>query len=684
MDFMSENVYIDAGFQHLCESVFVRLCQIVGTSVQVAIRRETKDIKEMVDRRAADNDDIIDLQSGSRREGFRLEGSDYDYMYWLNNHRVIFDMFQSEYYYTENKTLILSDNSESPPGFTLLELLTSTTNREVQSARVPMNDRLYISSSLYRQQTQEHHFPGSIAHGPCESGEVPGGLEYDMAWCFACDFWPGSASSWINRCHSWPDREVVNEIVRNGCHFVPIGHPLGLHEHEEWRISFSLAEHKLVHSMNHCQFLTYGLLKIFLKEVIDKQSEETNKLLCSYHMKTVIFWIIQQNAVPLWCPQNLLASFWVCFKLLLKWVYEGVCPNFFIPENNLFLSKVHGSAQRKLFLELHGLYEKGLACLLQSPSIKSYITNVLYNPRLSINANEDRMISECDHDKGLFNEIDRNISYSPQNLDHCIKYLHTIELMIGEPLTQYQVLMLQRSTAIILQGTAFSLNNMYTNTCLNKQMYFADRMPCHMLKLTAKFGCISDMMYIAMFYCKTFRYREALYITEMIKVKLAQPGLMYREHVDPERYTEAVGGQSWSTKMRRAVAYDIELDAHTCYINELTLEQQSAIQNNRMITNIHVPLFVVLHFVEFLCYRHTDTRLAQTALEELQVLVHHDQGLYVHHLGRDISWEILGICQQMTGNLQAALYSYQQSITQYPWNKIQNATQMRIQDLHIT
>ena len=152
---------------------------------------------------------------------------------------------------------------------------------------------------------------------------------------------------------------------------------------------------------------------------------------------------------------------------------------------------------------------------------------------------------------------------------------------------------------------------------------------------------------------------------------------MLHVHVDPERYTEAVGEQSWSPKMRQAVAHDISLNVHTCYINELRPEQQSASQH------IHIPLFVLLHFVEFLCYRHIDTTLAQTALEELQVLVHHDQGLYVDYLRRDISWEILGICQQMTGNLQAALYSYQQSLTQFPCNRVQNATQMRIQDQHV-
>ncbi|XP_022304301.2 uncharacterized protein LOC111112842 isoform X2 [Crassostrea virginica] len=673
MDVFSRNV--GTGFQHLCESVFVGLCKIIGTSVQVAIRRETVDIAEIVRRQSADNDDVIRMESGSMREGFRLEGSDMDLMFWQNDEKVIWNMFQSEYYYTANKTLILSDSSESPPGFTLLELLTPTTDREVQSACVPMNGRFYIASSLFRKSMMSHLFPDSTEHGPCESGEILG-REYDYAFCFSCDFWPPTASSWIGRCHSWPDNEVVNSIARSGCHFVPIGNPLGIHghEHEEWRISFSLAEHKLVHAMNHCQFLTYGLLKIFLKEVIDKQSKETNKLLCSYHMKTVIFWVIQQNAVPLWCPQNLLASFWVCFKLLLKWVYEGACPNFFIPENNLFLSKVHGSAQKKLFLELHGLYEKGLVCLLQSPSIKSYITNVLYNPRLSICTNEDRMISECDHDKELFIQIYLNTSCSPQNLDHCIKYLHNIELMIGEPLTQYQVLTLQRSTANILQSTAFTLHNTYTNTGRNKQMYIADRMSCLMLKLAAKFGFISDMMYIAMFYCKTFRFRKALYITEMIKVKLAQPGLMYRRRVDPERYTEAVGGQSWSTKMRQAVAHDIQLNIHTCYINELTPEQQSE--------SLHIPLFVMLHFVEFLCYKQIDTTLAKRALEELQVLVHYDQGLFADELYRDISWEILGICQQMTGNHQAALYSYKQSLEQFPFHGIQTATQRRIQELY--
>uniref|UniRef100_K1Q001 Uncharacterized protein C3orf59-like protein n=1 Tax=Magallana gigas TaxID=29159 RepID=K1Q001_MAGGI len=617
--------------------------------------------------------------SGSMREGFRLHDSDVDTMIWLTNHRVIWDFSQSEYYNIHRQVLILCDSSESPAGFTLLWLPLERADNIVLSSCVRMNGGLYLSSSKYRDHTCTTITPDSRVHGPCSSG-TNGPLEYDNAYCFVSDFWPPSAASWIDRCHSWPPPHVVNDIVRNGCHFVAIGHKLGNNEGNEWRISFSQAEYKLVYSMNHTQFLTYGLLKLFLKEIINTGfRREEDKLLCSYHMKTAVFWAIQQNTLPHWCPQNLLAGFWVCFKLLLKWVYEGICPNFFIPENNMFLSKIHGQAQASLFRRLYGLYEKGIAMLLHSPSIRSSIIDVLCNPRLTVCTDEHTLISEAEFDMKLFVEIDRNDALYRTDQQYCMKILHIIEQLLESPLSQYQVVSLQKHTATILQCTAFTLHK-YTNTGVNKQMHIADKMSCHMLKLAAKFGFVSDMLYIVIYYYKTLRYREALSVIEMTKVKLVQPYLMHEGHVDRVRYTEAVGGQSWSTKMRQAGARDIKLHNELCYISELLPEQQSSRQNSWHA--LYIPPFVLLHMLEFLCSRHVDTVRAKTALDDLQALVHHDQVLYIGDICRDISWEILGICQQMAGNLQAALYSFLQSLRQFPFNKIQNATTQRIYDLH--
>lgn len=116
-------------------------------------------------------------------------------------------------------------------------------------------------------------------------------------------------------------------------------------------------------------------------------------------MKTAVFWAIQQNALPHWRPQNLLVGFWVCFKLLIKWVYEGVCPNFFIPENNMFLNNIFGEAQTTLFRRLYRMYENGLTLLLHSPSIGSHVIKVLCNPRVRRCTNEHALVSEVEFDK---------------------------------------------------------------------------------------------------------------------------------------------------------------------------------------------------------------------------------------------------------------------------------------------
>nr|XP_022339147.1 uncharacterized protein LOC111134433 [Crassostrea virginica]XP_022339156.1 uncharacterized protein LOC111134433 [Crassostrea virginica] len=296
------------------------------------------------------------------------------------------------------------DSSESPPGFTLLWLPLEDADTDVLLSCVRINGALYISSEKYRSNTCNQIIHSSTIHGPCSSGRHVTGMEYDNAHCFVSEFWPPSALSWRDRCHSWPQPHVVDDITRGGCHFVAIGHKLGQHADSEWRISFSKAEQKLVYAMNHIQFLIYGLLKLFIKE-FNNGLREQEKLLCSYHMKTAMFWVIQQNTTHDWSPKNLLGGFWVCFKLLIKWVYEGVCPNFFIPENNMFLNNVHGEAQRNLLTHLYSLYEKGIAFLLEIPSISSCIMDVLCNPRLSVCTDEQTLISDTEIDAHLYEEI---------------------------------------------------------------------------------------------------------------------------------------------------------------------------------------------------------------------------------------------------------------------------------------
>lgn len=167
----------------------------------------------------------------------------------------------------------------------------------------------------------------------------------------------------------------------------------------------------------------------------------------------------------------------------------------------------------------------------------------------------------------------------------------------------------------------------------------------------------------------------------MARVNYAQPYLMFRGNVDIQGYSDAVGGQSLTRKMRQTAAMYIILSNQIVYIDELILEQQS--NQDRKWSVLFIPPVVMFFMLEFLCYKHVDTRRAQSSLDDLQAIVHHDKNKVIDVVKRDISWEILGICHQIAGNLQAALYSYQQSLGQVSFHKFQTATRQRIHDLHM-
>lgn len=248
--------------QKFSESVYVALCLKIGTHQQVAIRRELSDILELCSNKMTEPGKNVWALSGSRREGFRFQDSDIDLMFWEEIPRVVWDYSQCQFYDTNKYKFIFSDSSESLPGFTLILLTLDRVNSHVASTCVNINGAFCISSSRYRDKTCE--FQTFRPHGPCTSGRI-GSTDIDHAHCLVSDFWPPIACSWINRCNLWPAPHVVDQIVKSGCHVVAIGHKLGKHVENEWRISFSKAETKLVYSMNHTQFLTYGLLKIVLK-----------------------------------------------------------------------------------------------------------------------------------------------------------------------------------------------------------------------------------------------------------------------------------------------------------------------------------------------------------------------------------------------------------------------------------
>lgn len=293
-----------------------------------------------------------------------------------------------------------------------------------------------------------------------------------------------------------------------------------------------MAEKRLVYAMNHSQFLLYGLMKLFMKEVINRDVEENDEWLCSYHMKTAVFWVLQQNSLSECNSQNFLQCFWICFKLVIKWVYEGVCPNFFIPENNLFLVKMHGSAQNKLFCKLYAMYEKGASCLFECPTIVDYSYKSLATNPKTINP----LIKE------LFMGID-GIPLSLLNFKICINTLSNVEKLINFNLARVYALVIQKATATVFHQMAFDLLSLRCGN--NKSFYKANKLSCSAIMLSVRFGGVSDLLFNAMFHYRKRNIDKALAILEKAKVMLNQSDMINLGHLVTRSRVET---KSWLKK----------------------------------------------------------------------------------------------------------------------------------------
>ncbi|XP_062567232.1 uncharacterized protein LOC134229501 [Saccostrea cucullata] len=676
----------------LSEILYVCLSRKIGAPSKVTIRRDVWDVWDLVHRnilgicymcnRAHGHCAARTMLSGSYREGFRFESSDRDYMAWPSCSKLINDFSQLRYYNSSrDHNIILMEYTDTSPGFVRLQILTPPKCKVIRFSLIKFKGSVHISSSIWREEFFQRKsskicYRNVTVHGPCASGYL-GDTQFDQTVCFSCKYWPITTENWIKRCrwHKWPPASVLQDILNNGYHCVPIGSKCETTENElEWRLSFSLAEQKLVYIMNRTQFLCYGLLKIFLKEVISNNVEDP--LLCSYFIKTTMFWLIQIAHLN-WCPNNLLGCFWMCFKYLIFCVYRGKFANFFIPQNNMFKNKIVGAARESLLEQLTQYYSLGVSFVLLSPALRSLVEPALNDLSLVIPSSREHCYDiECNDICFVF-EVFRS-DFCHYSLNDYVLFLMSLETILHSSMSAYQLLTIQYWTADFLARVAFMIVN-NTSNFKHKQLYCLDRMLCNILKLSSKIGVISHSVYLAMYYYRTGRYNEALYVTNRTKQRLSEPCVIHGGtgyFGDRYKYREYVSGLSLSRRIKIAWAVPIRLHGNSYFLEELTLEHSAAEQNSFILI---IPPSVLVEMLSVLSnYRLGNTSQYEQSLTDLHTLLLYDDGSYVPLQFRGISWQILGICQQLVGDLHGALQSYQESLRQKPVHKLQESTKRRI------
>ena len=113
-----------------------------------------------------------------------------------------------------------------------------------------------------------------------------------------------------------------------------MGHPLSYEQYGQWRLSFSHQERLLVELFNSVQLQCYMLLKLIKRDILPYFIKD--ETLSSYHCKTCMFYMIESTPNDFWRPENLLTCVDACLNLLQVWANNSDCPNYFIPEENMF------------------------------------------------------------------------------------------------------------------------------------------------------------------------------------------------------------------------------------------------------------------------------------------------------------------------------------------------------------
>ena len=605
--------------------------------------------------------------SGSRAEGFRFDSSDKDWMLIYRDIRVIPELSHDSKY-NDYITLLLMDNDRCTPGFTLLRQVSDSKDPNINMSTVhkPALNGDFLSCALWRERhTNICPLPGAFTHGPCCSGELFN-YEYDLAHCIKSDLWPHMAQSCVRRLveNKWPPLDIISSIVNEGILFVPICSKQSSFEDIEWRISFSLAEKRLIHSMNHVQFLCYGLLKIFLKEAIE-MNEDVKGLLCSYFMKTAVFWEISSSSTP-WEMRQLLFHFWNCFHRLLHWVSNAYCPNFFIPENNMFAGKIEGENRTKLLNFLTELYIEGYHCLLRCPSLSLGLQWIIAFPLFgAILPQPEEFIDNSSIGSIIIVEghnlipnlgmIMRLVNFMESTSVTDIFTLFILKIWFAESL---QSLCLENAMTTKSYDSEYRASNKSHYNFFVQNMRIIDR---------CRTDSVTHHLYRAVRLYSAGRYETVLKILERAKQKLDNPKLVRLWCRSDLMYRAAGGEHSPIVSVRRKSCCTFIYLCKDMGISELFIEftLTNVFEDETSITLS--PLILVI-FLKFLCLSKSSSITNMTkgneVLAELSAIVHTDTGFHIHNFCRAISWEILGICQQMNGDYWEACHSYLMALRQ--------------------
>ncbi|XP_053378746.1 uncharacterized protein LOC128548288 [Mercenaria mercenaria] len=277
------------------------------------------------------------------------------------------------------KTIVLVTDMFTPPGFVKLKVEGVEGGRYKAFTLEKDANGNYLLSSVYVDDYQQLMVNFLDTEYPTHMERNGPALTYltghenkhiqsiDAIKAFHCKTGLSFNQEFFNRkrYYGWPRQSDLEKMKGQGCLLVPTGHGGCDRKHRilQWRISFSFQERHIMFNLNDVQYKCYMLLKLVKKSHISPVVGLT-----SYHCKTALLYTIENTASHTWSEGNLLNCFILCLKRLRKWSRNRFCPNYFLPELNLFTWKIDNQGMLRLTRILSSIIKSPFEYLQKIPT----------------------------------------------------------------------------------------------------------------------------------------------------------------------------------------------------------------------------------------------------------------------------------------------------------------------------
>ena len=381
------------------------------------------------------------------------------------------------------------------PCFAMLRSVKQIENGELFNACQDMNGSLFFSSYLFvhnRFLGLRQMFSGNVMarQGPSiehwthymdtsESGT-------DTVHSIHCPFWPDEAQEWPTRPQNfeWPSSNDLKTIVGFGFHLVPIGHPHSTTNLMEWRISFSVAERTLVLSFNHIQMQCYAVMKLILKEFINPHCSPPCRVLCSYFIKTFLFWEYEETGPSFWCIENVRECFMYLLSKFRECIRIGSLKHYFIPSFNLLSVKMTDGAKIELLRIFDIILQSDIRIIKECKTMNKVWMECLNDDALRSDMAETIKRRFLRNNKCMMNTINTVLHYTRHTrAPECCSPIRLINEFVNRCIqTSPKTHLISLTLRIILINASILLGNIPLRNTRNKSIHrpfrFLQSNPC--------------------------------------------------------------------------------------------------------------------------------------------------------------------------------------------------------------